>query len=252
MTGIKKIREVLALGKPSLGSWLQFNSPDVAELLACAGYDWIVVDMEHGSFSHSDLPSLFRAIECGGATPFVRLSEAHKIPIKAALDAGARGLIFPHIENYDHLNSAISNALYPHLGGERGFGYCRANGFGKNFESYRTTIAKDLFFVAQIEHINAVHDLENIVSHPRLDAIMVGPYDLSGSMNIVGQFEHPDFLATMQQIIKICRTHGVVMGIHIAQPEPQTLTKYIAEGYTFIAYGTDSVFLWNSSIRPKV
>ncbi len=252
MKGIKNIREILAHGKPTLGSWLQFNSPDVAELMARAGYDWIVVDMEHGAFSHSDLPSLFRAIECGGATPFVRLSEAHKIPIKAALDAGARGLIFPRIENYDHLNSAIHNALYPHLGGERGFGYCRANVFGKDFETYRKTVAKDLFFVAQIEHIDAVRDLENIVTHPRLDAIMVGPYDLSGSMNIVGKFDHPDFVAAMHHIIKVCRAHSIIMGIHIAQPDKQVLDNFIAEGYTFIAYGADSVFLWNSAARPAV
>ncbi len=252
MTDIKKIREILSSGKVSLGTWLQFNSPDVAELMAKAGYDWVVVDMEHGSFSNSDLPSLFRAIESAGSVPFVRLSEAHKVPIKAALDAGAHGLIFPRIENYKHLNYAINHALYPHLGGERGYGYCRANNYGKDFDEYGTTLAHDIFFVAQIEHISAVHDLENIVSHPRLDAIMVGPYDLSGSMNIVGEFEHPKFKDAMQKVTTVCRKHNINMGIHIATPDQQALKNYMSHGYTFIAYGVDSVFLWKSAARPVV
>ncbi len=246
------IRSLLASAKTSIGSWLQFNSADVAELLARAGYDWVVVDMEHGAFSCSDLPSMFRAIECGGAIPFVRLSEVHSIPIKAALDAGAHGLIFPRIESYEHLNTAIQYALYPHLGGERGFGFCRANNYGKDFECYRKGLAKDLFFVAQIEHIDAVNQLESIVSHRCLDAIMVGPYDLSASMDIVGQFENPNFIEAMQRIVKICKACNMTMGVHIAKPDEQSLISYVNEGYNFIAYGTDSVFLWQSAKRPLV
>ncbi len=252
MTTVKDIRHKLAQSKPSLGSWLQINSPDVAEILSQAGYDWIAVDMEHGAISHTDLPSLFRAIECGGAAPFVRLSEAHKVTIKAALDAGAHGLIFPRIESFEHLDSAIQHALYPNLGGERGFGYCRANVFGKEFDEYRNNLAQNIFFVAQIEHINAVRELENIIAHPHLDAIMVGPYDLSGSMNIVGQFEHSEFISAMQHIIKTCKENNTILGIHIAKPDQQALSKFIDEGYTFIAYGIDSVFLWQGSTKPEI
>ncbi len=252
MTHIKNIRALLANGKTTMGTWLQLNSADVAELLAQAGYDWVVVDMEHGAFSRSDLPCLFRAIRCAGAVPMVRVCEAKSMPIKAALDAGAQGLIFPRIDNYEQLNAAIHHALYPHLGGQRGYGYCNANSFGMDFELYNNDLANDLFFVAQIEHINAVNNLESIVSHQRLDAIMVGPYDLSGSMNIVGQFEHADFQAAMLHIKKVCNIRGITMGVHIAQPDQQSLLKYISEGYSFIAYGIDSVFLWHGARRPLV
>ncbi len=252
MQSLKNIRTLLAHGKPTIGTWLQLNSADIAEILAKSGYDWVVVDMEHGSFSNSDLPSLFRAIECGGAVPMVRIGEVQNVFIKAALDAGAQGLIFPRIESYDQLNTAIHHALYPNLGGERGYGYCRANDFGKNFDTYRKDSAKDLLFVAQIEHINAVNNLKSIVSHPRLDAIMVGPYDLSGSMNIVGQFEHKDFISAMQSIINICKEHSMTMGVHIVQPDTQSLAKHIKDGYNFIAYGVDSVFLWQNAKRPSI
>ncbi len=252
MTNINNIRTLLASGKITIGSWLQINSADIAEILAQAGYDWIAVDMEHGAFSQSDLPNIFRAIECAKAVPFVRLMEADPINIKYALDAGAHGLIFPRIESYEQLNAAIHHTLYPHLGGERGFGYCRANSYGKNFYQYNDGLAKDIFIVAQIEHINAVNNLKSIISHPRLDAIMVGPYDLSGSMNIVGQFDNPNFINAMKNIFQICKANNMVMGTHLAQPDQQALASCVQQGYRFIAYGTDTVFLWQGAKRPSV
>ncbi len=252
MNYLNSLRSILKAGKTSIGSWLQINSADVAELMAQAGYDWIVVDMEHGAFSSTDLPAIFRAIECGGAIPFVRLREVAKAPIKSALDAGAKGLIFPHIESYEQLDFAIKQASYPHHGGERGFGYCRANTYGKHFENYSTNLAYNIFFVAQIEHINAVNNLEKILSHTKLDAIMVGPYDLSGSMNIVGDFDNLEFASVMKQIESLCKSKNIPMGIHIAKPDPQALAKYVNDGYTFIAYGIDSVFLWQGATKPTV
>lgn len=241
----------MAEGKATVGTWLQLPSPDVAELMARAGYDWVAVDMEHGSFGRSGLPEVFRAIECGGAAPFARLPEATKTHIKSALEAGAQGLIFPMIESREQLDDAIDWALYPSHGGQRGVGYCRANVFGKDFDRYMDGVSKELLLVAQIEHIRAVENLDAILTHPRLDAIMVGPYDLSGSMGLTAQFDHPDFKAAMQRIHEACRKHKAVMGLHIVQPDPEGLAARIAEGCRFIAYGIDSVFLWQSAERPR-
>ena len=197
---VHDIRALLARDKPTVGTWLQLPSTDVAELMARAGYDWVAVDMEHGSFGRTGLPDIFRAIECGGAAPFARLPEAAKSQIKSALEAGAQGLIFPMIESREQLDRAIDWSVYPgqdswRAAGEtaaeyRGVGYCRANVFGKDFENYRQERAPELFLVAQIEHIRAVDNLDAILTHPRLDAIMVGPYDLSGSMGLTAQFGH--------------------------------------------------------------
>ena len=177
---VHEIRALLAADKATVGTWLQLPSPDVAELMARAGYDWVAVDMEHGSFGRTGLPDVFRAIECGGAAPFARLGEASKTQIKSALEAGAQGLIFPMIESRAQLDRAIDLSVYPgqdswRPAGEtapeyRGVGFCRANAFGKNFDDYRAHRAPELFLVAQIEHIRAVEQLEAIVSHPRLDA----------------------------------------------------------------------------------
>ena len=262
MTTIDNIRALLAQDKPTIGSWLQFPSSEVAELLARAGYDWVAADMEHGTFGRSGLTDIFRAIECGGAAPFARLPQAGKTEIKAALEAGAQGLIFPMIESREQLNQAISWATYPGyddgrlpqepLRENRGVGYCRANAVGTNMESYMRDRASKLFLVAQIEHIRAVENLDAILEHPRLDAIMVGPYDLSGSMGLTAQFEHPDFQAAMRRIHEICRRHKPLMGLHIVQPDEAELERQVAAGSRFIAYGMDSVFLWNGARRPQL
>lgn len=259
MQSVKEIRALLAQDRATVGTWLQLPSPDVAEIMARAGYDWVAVDMEHGSFGRHGLPDIFRAIECGGAVPFARLPEASKTHIKSALEAGAQGLIFPMIESRAQLDAAIGLSIYPGLDnweGERpreyrGVGYCRANVWGKDFDGYRENLAGDLFLVAQIEHVRAVEELESIVSHPRLDAIMVGPYDLSGSMGLTGQFDHPEFKAVMNRIAEVCAKVGARMGLHIVQPDPEALKNEIAKGARFIAYGIDSVFLWKYAERPK-
>ena len=259
---IDTIRAALAQDKPTIGTWLQFPSAEVAELLARAGYDWVAADMEHGTFGRTGLTDIFRAIECGGAAPFARRPEATRLQIKSALEAGAQGLIFPMIESREQLDAAISWATYPgyddgRLPGEplrenRGVGFCRANAFGTRMDWYMKERASRVFLVAQIEHIRAVEHLEDILSHPRLDAIMVGPYDLSGSMGLTAQFDHPDFQAAMRRIHEVCRKHRPLMGLHIVQPDPEELARQVAQGSRFIAYGIDSVFLWNGARRPEV
>lgn len=164
------------------------------------------------------------------------------------------------IESREQLDQAISWATYPghddgRRGGEplrenRGVGFCRANAFGKDFDAYMRDTAPRIFLVAQIEHIRAVEELDAILSQPRLDAIMVGPYDLSGSMGLTGQFDHPDFKAVMARIHEACRRHHARMGLHVVQPDPGELRRQVAAGCRFIAYGIDSVFLWQAAARP--
>ncbi len=255
------IRDLIKQGRPTIGTWLQLPSADVAEIMARAGYDWVAIDMEHGSFGPSILPNIVRAIECGGAVPFARLPEAGKVWIKAALEAGAHGLIFPMIESAKQLEMAINLSTYPgqdfwRTGAAapeyRGVGFCRANQFGKTFTHYREKIAPQIFIVAQIEHIRAVENIEAILATKRLDAIMVGPYDLSGSMGLTGEFDNPEFQAAMNKIAEACARHDVVMGAHVVQPDPALLKAEIERGSRFIAYGIDTVFLWQAAQRPDV
>ena len=242
------IRKKMQCNQASIGSWMQLPNADVAEIMGRAGYDWVAVDLEHGAITRRDLPDIFRAIEGGGTLPFARVADCGMTSIKIALDSGARGLIFPMIEDRSMIDDAISLSYYPPKG-KRGVGFCRANLYGKAFGQSLTTI-RDTFFCAQIESIHAVNSIDEIIDHPKLDAIMVGPYDLSGSMGLTGQFTHPDFVAVMDCIRRKANEQGVPMGLHVVQPDPESLANKIKEGYRFIAYGIDATFLYHSAECP--
>jgi 2-dehydro-3-deoxyglucarate aldolase len=243
------IRNKLESGNATVGSWMQLCSPSVAEVMGKAGFDWVAVDLEHGEFSLSDLPCIFRAIELGGTLPFARLAEVTPTHIKRVLDAGARGLIFPMIESEEQLRDAIRWSYYPPRG-SRGVGYSRANLFGKQFDEYLAGTGADLFLVAQIEAIAGIDNLDAILKVEGLDAIIMGPYDLSASMGITGQFHHADFVAAMETAEAKVKQAGIPMGQHVVQPDRDELSKRIAEGYQFIAYGIDAVFLCNACVCP--
>ncbi len=256
MLTIKEIRAGIRAGKPTIGTWLQIPSPDVAEIIARMGYDWAAVDLEHGSFARCQLPDMFRALERWGTLPFARLAEISRRDIKMALDCGARGLVFPMIETRAQLDAAIAWSLYPggkeFAHGARGVGFSRANAFGLDFDLHAGAegLGQDILLVAQIEHVNALDHLEDIFAHPRLDAFMVGPYDLSASMGLTGQFKHPDFLAALATIEEKAAACGMRKGYHVVTPDPALLQEKIDSGHTFLAYGIDAVFLQASATRP--
>jgi 2-dehydro-3-deoxyglucarate aldolase len=238
---ILSIRQSLKSGGHTIGSWMQIPHGSIAEIMGQAGYDWVAIDMEHGTISHSDLPDLFRALELGGTLPLVRLAEGHPKDCKQALDAGAGGIIVPMIESAEQLIRVRNECRWPPAG-TRGVGFSRANLFGKNFEEYKEEAQKPLL-VAMIEHFRAVDNMEDILQVEGLDAIMVGPYDLSASMGITGEFEQENFIEIMHYIQSICEKCRIRSGVHIVNPIKEMLNQRINEGYGFIAYSIDSVFL---------
>jgi 2-dehydro-3-deoxyglucarate aldolase len=236
--------------KVTIGTWMQIASPSVAEILAANGYDWIAIDAEHGEFSSHNYINMFRAMEKHNCSPYVRIPVGGIHEVKLALDSGAKGIIIPMVRDAAHLTEVMSYAFYPPRG-VRGVGFSRASLFGKNFADYVGSINDELFIAAQIENISAVNCIDEILAVEGLDAIMVGPYDLSASMGITAQFNDPKFLAALKRIEDACRKSDVQMGYHIVQPSEAELKKKIDEGYEFIAYGIDALFLNNSSQCPS-
>lgn len=247
---IRMIREALKRDKPSIGSWIQIPHGSVAEIMGKAGYDWVAVDLEHGSVSTDQLPDLFRALELGGTLPLVRLAQGLPKDCKQALDAGSGGVIVPMVESAEQLKEVRDACCWPPAG-KRGVGFSRANLFGKYFNEYSAEAQAPLL-VAMIEHIRAVNNLEDILKVEGLDAVLIGPYDLSASMGITAQFELPEFIRVTDRIKTLCRNHGISCGVHVVMPEPEVLKERIKEGYRFIAYSLDSVFLNTSALLPKV
>lgn len=241
LKAIQEIRERLSGGGHSIGSWMQIPHPSIAEIMGQAGYDWVAADMEHGAIAASQLPDLFRALELGGTLPLVRLAHGHPKDCKQALDAGAGGVIVPMIESAEQLVAVRDACRWPPAG-TRGVGFSRANLFGKHFDAYREEAQAPLL-VAMIEHQRAVADLGSILQVDGLDAILIGPYDLSASMGLTAQFDHPEFCAVMEKIRVLAESCAVPAGIHVVAPSREQLKQRLQEGYRFLAYSIDAVML---------
>lgn len=247
---IHAIRKALAANQPSVGSWMQIPHASVAEIMGQAGYDWVAVDMEHGAIAVHQLPDMFRALELGGTLPLVRLAQGHHKDCKQVLDAGAGGVIVPMVETAAQLIAVRDACRWPPAG-TRGVGFSRANLFGKHFEAYREEAQAPLL-VAMIEHSRAVECLEEILAVEGVDAILIGPYDLSASMGLTAQFDEPTFIAAMERIRTLCRHANIPCGVHVVMPDIDTLKQRINEGYRFIAYSIDAVFLNTSTSSPNL
>lgn len=243
------IRAKLSAGKVSIGSWIQIPNASLAEIIGQAGYDWVAVDLEHGSIDIGQLPNIFRALELGGTLPMVRLAQGHPKDCKQALDAGAGGVIIPMVETAAQLQSIRENCCWPPEG-TRGVGFSRANLFGKYFDKYNQE-AQDPIIVAMIENIKALDEMDDILQVKGLDAILVGPYDLSASMNLTGKFDSSEFKIVMNRIISLCTKHNIPCGVHVVEPNVEKLQERINEGYRFIAYSIDSVF-FNTSVKNPI
>lgn len=245
---IRLIRQTLRQGKTTIGSWMQIPHASVAELMGQAGYDWVAVDLEHGSIGVQQLPDLFRALELGGTLPLARLAQGQSKDCKAALDAGAGGIIVPMVETARQLEEVRDASRWPPTG-VRGVGFSRANLFGKRFQAYADE-AQEPLLVAMIEHVRAVENLEQILAVSGLDAILVGPYDLSASMGLTADFQHPRFEAAIKHIAELTRKCGIASGVHVVMPEITELKARLAQGYRFIAYSIDAVFFNCAAARP--
>lgn len=242
---ILKIRDLLANNQPSVGSWMQIPHPSVAEIMGDIGYDWVAVDMEHGSVGHHQLPDLFRALELVDCLPLVRLAQGSMKDCKQALDAGAGGVIVPMVENDVQLQHVRDACRWPPAG-SRGVGFSRANLYGKRFNDYAQEAQAPLL-IAMIENVRALDGLEKILGVEGLDAIMIGPYDLSASMGLTARFDHPEFIEATRLILDLSRKKNMPCGVHVVTPDIELLDQRIAEGYRFIAYSIDVLFLRESA-----
>ena len=250
LKAIYKIRKKLNNDKYSIGSWMQIPHASVAEIMGCLGYDWVAVDMEHGAISLHQLPDLFRALELGNTLPLVRVAHGTEKDCKQALDAGAGGVIVPMIGSADQLKKVRDATRWPPAG-RRGVAFSRANVFGKYFNEYIDEAQQPLL-IAMIEHVDAVKNLDEILQVEGLDAILIGPYDLSASMGLTAKFENQSFIDTMGIIKKKSESANMPCGVHIVMPSEGDLSAKIKSGYRFIAYSIDAVFLNNYAKRPTL
>lgn len=234
-----QFKQRLAGGELLLGTLVSLSCPAVAEILARAGFDWLFIDAEHSALEAQDIQLLLQA--AGKDMPgLVRLSSAAEVPIKKALDIGAAGIIAPAVNSAQEAESVVRWSKYSPAGA-RGVGIGRAHSYGLNFQDYVNNANDELAVVVQAEHIDAVRNIEAIAGVPGIDAVLVGPYDLSASLGKIGQVDHPDVTAAIDRITQVCLAAGVRLGIF--GMSAAAVRPYIERGYTLVVAGADCVLL---------
>jgi 2-keto-3-deoxy-L-rhamnonate aldolase RhmA len=232
------LKNKLRSGDVCLGSWITLGHSGIAEIMCNAGFDWLVVDLEHTTISIDQAGELIRTIDLAGCAPLVRLTSNNSDQIKRVMDAGAHGIVVPMVNSVEDVKNAIASTRYA-PDGKRGVGLARAQGYGPKFSEYLRWQKDSAVVIPQIEHKNALDCLEDILSVSGVDGFIIGPYDLSCSMGMPGEFEHPEFKEAMNYILKIGIEMGIPAGLHIVEPDLVRLREVIAEGYRFIAYSVD-------------
>ncbi|MEW6407124.1 MAG: aldolase/citrate lyase family protein [Patescibacteria group bacterium] len=239
------LKKRLKLKKITVGSWITIGDSSVAEIMAKSDFDWLVVDMEHSAIELDAAQKLIRIIELAGCIPLVRVGENNPALIKRVMDAGAHGVVVPMVNSKEEAIRAVRAVKYP-PGGIRGVGLARAQGYGMSFESYKNWLNQNSIVIVQIEHINAVKNLQQILDVEGVDGFIVGPYDLSGSIGKPGEFNDPEVKAALERIKIVAEQLHKPSGIHVIPPDYREVNKRIKEGYSFIAFSLDTLFLGKS------
>ena len=223
-------RARLKRGDLLLGTMITLPSPPAAEVLASLGFDWLFVDAEHGPLETAELLGILTAVN-GRAACLVRVPSCDAVQIAKALDLGADGIIVPQVNTPEQAAAAARFARYPPEG-TRGVGLARAHGYGLKFKEYVESANREIAVVVQAEHATAV---ENI------DAILLGPYDLSATLGKMGQVDDPQVVAAIARVTDACRAVGMPLGyfgVNAAAVRP-----YVGRGYTLIVAGVDTTLL---------
>jgi 2-dehydro-3-deoxyglucarate aldolase/4-hydroxy-2-oxoheptanedioate aldolase len=221
--------------RPLVGTLLTTGSREIAEVIQIAGYDWVFIDTEHGMMEPSDVQGLLQALS-SGPPALVRIPCNDPVWYKKALGAGADGVIVPLIRTVDDARRAVGFAKYPPIGA-RSVGIGRAHGYGAKFKHYVEHANAATSLVLQIEHVDAIKQLDEILAVPGIDALFVGPFDLSSSMGLTGNVKHPSVRDVIESVRKRCADRGLPVGIFatVAEGAAEAATA----GFDFVALGTD-------------
>ena len=235
-----RVKQLLHSGKPALGSWVQIGHPDVAEIMASVGFDWLVLDNEHGPLSIETSQLLIQGMSSTETVPMVRVPWNDMVEIKRALDIGAYGVVIPSVNSKEEAQYAVRACQYPPAG-VRGVGPRRASRYGLDMTEYVHQANDEILVVVQVETPQAIEHIDEILSVDGIDAFFIGPYDLSASLGYLGQPDHPKVVETFYKLLDAGKRAGVAGGIHATSLE--LAQRYIGRGFQFVALSGDGGLL---------
>jgi len=228
-------RDRLLRGERLIGTLISLSSPQLVEIASAAGFDWLFLDMEHGGLEPGDVAGLVRAAQEPCAC-LVRVPENREMWIKKALDSGAEGVIIPHVNSAAEAAQAVRWAKYPPQG-DRSVGFTRANLYGARFDRHVETANAETVVVAQVEHIDGVRAISGILGVDGIDAVFIGPYDLSASLGKPGRILDADVREAIAMVSAACLSAKVPAGIFAAGLPASA--RAVEEGYTLVCSGID-------------
>ncbi|MBD3676217.1 MAG: 2,4-dihydroxyhept-2-ene-1,7-dioic acid aldolase [Planctomycetaceae bacterium] len=238
-------RQRLRALEPLIGTMITLDTPATAEVLAQLGFDWFFVDGEHGPLESAELLGILRAVD-HKVPCVVRVPAAEETPIKKVLDIGAAGVIVPMVNTPEQAAEVVRHARYAPQG-SRGVGLARAHGYGLTFGDYVENANETVSVIVQAEHIDAVNNIERIVQVEGIDAIQLGPYDLSASMGKMGQVDDPEVIQAIDHVIKTCQEAGLAIGWFGVTAE--AVRPYLDRGCTLMTAGVDTLMLASAGKR---
>jgi 4-hydroxy-2-oxoheptanedioate aldolase len=229
------VKQKLEAGETVFGSFFKVDSPQLAELFGLAGFDFLIVDAEHGCFTHGQIENLIRTCERMGMSSVIRTPDAEEANILHVLDSGASGIQVPSLKSAAEVREVIRKAKYWPLGERGSARACRAAGYG-TVADYEQRANRETLVSVHVENKEMVEDIEALCAVDELDVLFIGPGDLSASLGHPGNAGHPDVVAAIDRVIEVAagRKHiGTVVG-NAAQ-----LESYVARGVHYIAWLSD-------------
>jgi 4-hydroxy-2-oxoheptanedioate aldolase len=237
----RSFRDRVLGGETLLGLFLDLNSPTSAELCAAAGYDWLLVDLEHGATTEADLLGMLHAVEVGRSMPIVRPQSGERLRIGRALDAGARGIMVPRLDSADEVREAVTFLRYPPDGIRGVATRVRGAGLGTVAHPDVHRLNQRVVGIVQIESTGGLADADTIASIDGVDVLFVGPADLSHSLGVPGRFDDPIYLDAIKTVLGACERHGKAAGILLY--DQAVIARHLELGFKFIGLGSDLGFV---------
>ncbi len=239
-----KLKRMLAAGESAVGTFAAINHPDVTELIALAGFDFVIIDCEHGPMDAEASANLIRVAEHYDVTPVARVRENAETVILKHLDVGAHGVQIPQINSGEAAGNAVRWVKY-HPMGTRGMAMPRASGFGMfPIAEYMQEANEETLIVAHCENTAGLENLEEVAATPGIDVIFLGPYDMSQSMGIPGQVTHPRIEAAAERVLEICGRFGKAPGIFTGTAEGAA--KRRKQGFRYLPIGMETTIIGNA------
>lgn len=239
----KELKQKLRNRERLFAGWVSFAHPSITETFARAGFDFMAIDMEHSTITLPEAQRIIAASQAEGVPCLPRPVSHSNDYIKPLIESGADGMLIQMVNTVDQVKSLVNDIKYPPVG-KRSYGVNRAQAYGFDFDQYIQSWNDESVFMIQVETIEAVNNIDTLLQNDQIDGVMVGPYDISGSLGVPGQTSHPLVIEASKKVIAACEKYGISCGTQVSDSTEESVQALFDLGYTYAILGSDLFVLW--------